>query len=354
MAREQRKLDHVRLALTGEPVEISDFDDIQIVHRSFPETKLQDCRIDSSIGGLPFSSPIFINAMTGGADATKRINRALAEVARETGVGLAVGSQSAGLQDPDLEDTYRIVRQTNPNGIIIANLSAASPPEQVKRAVDMIEADLLQLHINVPQEMIMPEGDRDFTGILANVEKVTAELNVPVIVKEVGFGMCRETYRQLIDRGVSIVDVGGSGGTNFISIENRRRKRQEFDFLSGWGQSTAVSLLEATLCHELEFVASGGIRHSLDMIKCMILGARAVGVAGPILRLLEKEGVSGVVDAIQNWHEQIRTLMTILGTPSIDSLREVPVVVTGRTKDWCEVRQIDIRSLAYGKRSLAK
>ncbi|MFC4768889.1 type 2 isopentenyl-diphosphate Delta-isomerase [Effusibacillus consociatus] len=346
MSRENRKLDHVRLALSSEAVQISDFDDLHFVHQSLPEVGLEDIRLDTQIGELVLSSPIFINAMTGGAISTKDINQGLAEVARETGVAMAVGSQRAALANPELIDTYRIVRQINPKGVVIANLGAGASVEDAKQAVEMIEADLLQLHLNVPQEVVMPEGDRDFKGILEAIQRVADEAPVPVIVKEVGFGMCRETYEQLKSIGVKIVDVGGRGGTNFISIENQRRSRQEYSHLSGWGQSTAISLLEADGFSDLEFIASGGVRNSLDVAKCLALGAKGVGVAGPILRIFSEQGIEGAVQVIESWHEQLRAVMTLLGAQSLAELKKVPVVIMGRTKEWCELRGIDIRQLA--------
>nr|WP_026174127.1 type 2 isopentenyl-diphosphate Delta-isomerase [Effusibacillus pohliae] len=349
MSREKRKLDHIRLALSSPPGGGSDFDDLQFVHRSLPETNLEDCCLNTQIGGLALSSPVFINAMTGGAAAAKEINQRLAEAARETGVALAVGSQRAALINPELVDTYRIVRKVNPHGIIIANLGAGASVDDAQRAIEMVEANLLQLHLNVPQELVMPEGDRHFKGMLAAIQAVVERVSTPVIVKEVGFGMCRETYTQLKGIGVSIVDVGGRGGTNFVTIENRRRGKGEYEYLTDWGQSTAVSLLEAKGLTGVDLISSGGIRHPLDMAKSLALGAKAVGVAGPILRILTQQGVQGVIEAIGSWHEQLRTIMTLVGTESVEGLTSVPLVVTGKTKQWCEARGIDIRGLAHGR-----
>lgn len=350
MSREDRKLDHIRLALATAKEEASDFDDLHIVHRSIPGTALENCRLDTQIGGLDLSSPIFINAMTGGAFSTMEINRQLAEVARETGVALAVGSQRAALTNPELIETYRIVRTINPKGIIIGNLGADTDPDDAQRAVEMIEANMLQLHLNVPQELVMPEGDRDFTSILKSIERVVQQLPIPVIVKEVGFGMSAETYRQLSSVGVSTIDVGGHGGTNFIKVENQRRKAKEYNFLSGWGQSTAISLLELQLIDfPFEVVASGGIRNSLDMVKSLVLGAEAVGIAGGILRVVTELGISGAVDTIYHWHEQMKTIMTMMGVQTIKELQQVPVVISGFCKDWCQARGIETERFARRK-----
>jgi isopentenyl-diphosphate delta-isomerase len=345
VTRENRKLDHIKLALSSQKDERSDFDDLYFVHRSLPESSWDNTCIATEIGGLKLSSPIFINAMTGGELSTKQINRGLAVAARETGVAMAVGSQRGALDSRDLAETFRVVRDVNPDGIVIANLGAGATPAEARQAIEMIEANLLQLHLNVPQELIMPEGDRHFIGILDSIRRVVEDSPVPVIVKEVGFGMARETYEQLTSAGVEIVDVGGRGGTNFINIENQRRTAGEYSYLLNWGQTTAVSLLEgrqfrAANQDKLAFLASGGIRDALDIAKCMALGASAVGVAGSVLKAFSDTGEIGVINLIQLWHEGIRTVLTMLGISHVTDLQQASLVITGKTKQWCEARNI--------------
>jgi isopentenyl-diphosphate delta-isomerase len=200
--------------------------------------------------------------------------------------------------------------------------------------------------LNVPQELVMPEGDRSFKGILERIQQVAEAVPVPVIVKEVGFGMCVETYKQLQAAGVKIADVGGRGGTNFIQIENQRRSSRDYSYLSGWGQSTAISLLEATGFMGMELIASGGIRHPLDMAKCLALGACAVGTAGPILKILTEEGIQGAIETILSWQDQLRAILLLLGAKTPHDLRSVPLVVTGRTKEWCDLRGVTLEHLA--------
>lgn len=345
VSRENRKLDHIKLALSSPKDERSDFDDLHFVHRSLPESSWENTCIASEIGGLKLSSPIFINAMTGGELSTTQINRGLAVAARETGVAMAVGSQRGALGSGELAQTFRIVRDVNPAGIVIANLGAGATPQEARQAVEMIEADLLQLHLNVPQELVMPEGDKNFAGILEAIQRVAQESRVPVIVKEVGFGMARETYTQLAAAGIKIVDVGGRGGTNFIDIENQRRAEGEYQFLLNWGQTTPISLLEARQFsaagqEKIQFLASGGIRHALDAAKCMALGASAVGIAGAALRALTDSGETGVIKLIHNLEQGIRTIMTMLGISRVPDLPQAQLVVTGKTREWCEARDL--------------
>ncbi|GAE25099.1 isopentenyl-diphosphate delta-isomerase [Halalkalibacter wakoensis JCM 9140] len=212
MSRSIRKLDHIEHALSTGPSLTHGFDDLKFIHNSLPEVNYKQINLSTKIGELSLSSPIFINAMTGGGgERTKEVNRQLAEVAKETGIGMAVGSQMAALRDPSQQDSFRIVRETYPHGTILANLGSEATVEQAKVAVDMLEASALQIHLNVIQELVMPEGDRDFAFTIERIEKIVASLNVPIIVKEVGFGMSKETVQTLTSIGVMAVDVGGYG-----------------------------------------------------------------------------------------------------------------------------------------------
>jgi isopentenyl-diphosphate delta-isomerase len=344
---EQRKLDHVRYALELPVTQRTGFSDLSFVHRALPECNLADVSLATKVGGLDFSSPIFINAMTGGAEETERINRDLAILARETGIAMAVGSQRAALKEARLERTYRVVREVNPDGIVIGNLGAGATPEDAQRAVDMIGANLLHLHLNVAQELTMPEGDREFRGIVERIQAVVEQVSVPVIVKEVGNGMSAETFVKLAAIGVPVVDVAGMGGTNFVTIENQRRPGQRFAQLEGWGQTTAVSLLEAQAFRgQFDLIGSGGVQTAMDAAKCLALGAKAVGVAGAILRPLMEHGVSFAVDLVRHWQEELRVILTLQECRTVAELAERPLIVRGETAEWCRLRGIDIESLA--------
>jgi len=350
--REQRKVEHVRLALENARLAPStrDFDDIRFIHASFPEIGTADVSLVTHVAHLPLAWPLYINGMTGGSRSTTHINRDLATAAAETGVAMGVGSQHAALVNTDVADSFRIVRQCNPRGVVFANVGAAVSVDFAQRAVDMLEAQALQVHVNVPQELVMPEGDRDFSGILRNIERTVRRVSVPVIVKEVGFGMVAETFAQLRDVGVQVVDVGGRGGTDFAWIENARRPLQELDYLHGWGQSTPISLLESRMFQsDLTILASGGVRHALDMMKCFALGARAVGVAGPALTCLHKGGVEALIEQLNAWQAQLRTLFTLLGARVIGEVAEQPLLLAGAVRQWCDARGLDVNELAQRK-----
>ena len=327
--RENRKNEHVRLALLDKATVSSHFDQLSFVHHSLPDIGLNDVDLQVKLPHLVMKSPLYINAMTGGSEMTGNINASLAKVACSTGVAMAVGSQHAGLRDQSLAHTYEVVRKVNPKGLIFANVGADVPLEFALKAIEMLEANALQVHINAPQELVMPEGDRDFTDWLHKIEKILHHIEIPLIVKEVGFGMSRKTLQLLQDIGVQYVDVRGRGGTNFIKIENHRRERQEYDYLKEWGQTTPISLLEASsFLQHMTIFASGGIRNPLDAVKSLSLGASAVGLASPILRVLQKEGVDEAIEEMNRWHEQIKMICTMLGARTVQELANCPLVIT--------------------------
>ncbi|MFS0781366.1 type 2 isopentenyl-diphosphate Delta-isomerase [Bacillus sp. 1P06AnD] len=340
MSRTKRKLEHIEYALKTGQSRQTGLDDVSFVHVSLPGISLDEASLHTKIGELSLSSPIFINAMTGGGGPeTEIINRNMAIAARETGVAMSVGSQMAALKDVDQRSSYRIVRKENPKGIIFGNIGAEATVEQALQAVEMLEADALQIHLNVIQELVMPEGDRDFSRVLPTIEAICCRLDVPVIVKEVGFGMSKETVSTLASVGVSIADVGGFGGTNFAQIENERRSRM-LHYFNDWGIPTAVSVIEASSVPNIEILASGGIQNAMDAAKCLALGARGVGVAGYFLKVCKEQGVEALIKSIEEFHFDLAVIMTALGARTVEELREADTVLSGETLQWIKQRML--------------
>lgn len=349
MTRAKRKWDHIKYALLDSDQEASHgFSDVSFVHQSLPDMSLKDVCIKHSIGELLLSSPIFINAMTGGGgERTTNINRDLAIIAKELGMAMAVGSQMSALKDPSEKISFQIVRRENPSGIIFANLGSEATVDQANKAVEMIEANALQIHLNIVQELTMPEGDRDFRGALKRIEEIVNKLNIPIIVKEVGFGMSKETVEKLVSVGVTAVDIGGHGGTNFASIENARRE-ETLKFFNDWGIPTPISIVEAkTAAPSFPIIASGGIKNSLDIVKAIALGADAVGLAGYILKLLIERGLETSIAEIKKLHEDIIYMMLALGARGIVDMQTVPLVISGSTHHWLNERGIDTKRYSY-------
>lgn len=348
--RSHRKLDHIHWALRLPPGPgATGFEDIHLLHRCLPELTLEEVELSTSFLGFPLSAPLIINAMTGGAGDVTGINASLSRVAAQTGIGLAVGSQRAALEDPSLEDSYRVVRRENPGGVIMANIGAHTTPTGACRAVEMIGADLLQVHLNPAQELVMPEGERDFRGLLANIEEIIAAVAVPVVVKEVGCGLAPEDTRALAQAGCKGIDIGGKGGTNFIAIEQARRGDARGQGLIEWGIPTGVSLLEtlnALRGRNIVVIASGGIKTSIDIAKCLALGAGAVGIAGGFLHILVEEGEEGLKRAVEVLQQELKMLLILTGTATPAALKNIPVVITGRTADWLRARGISVEAYA--------
>ncbi|MGT2756786.1 type 2 isopentenyl-diphosphate Delta-isomerase [Streptococcus ovuberis] len=330
-----------------------DLEAVRFVHQAFAELDVADVSAATQVAGLDFSTPFFINAITGGSLQTIKINQRLAILARETGLALATGSVSIAMKDPEAAASFKVIRQENPDGLVFANLGAHHGLENAKRAVDLLEANALQIHVNVPQEIIMPEGDRAFRGWLDNVETIAAHLSVPVVVKEVGFGMSRETIAELYQRGVRTVDVSGRGGTNFARIENARRTTAKYDFLEDWGLTTVESLLEAMSLpakSRPQIIASGGVHHALDVVKCLALGADLVGLSGQALQWVRQpDRLDTAIETVRNIQEQVRDIMTILGAKRIADIQQTDLVLPASAQHWAQARGIDVT--AYARRS---
>lgn len=351
----RRKDQHVALANQQFTTESArDFAQTRFVHQSLPEMKVEDVQLQTSVAGLTMEVPFFINAMTGGSEQTHSINQLIGIVAHLTKLPVASGSVSAALKDPSLADSFRILRGENPHGILFANLGAHHSLDNAKRAVDLLEADGLQLHLNAPQELIMREGDRDFSMWLKNIEEIVSGLEVPVIVKEVGFGMSRETVARLASVGVQTVDISGTGGTDFAWIENMRRGGDSYPLLNGWGQSTVISLLEAMSLdpvHRPAVIASGGIKNELDIVKSLALGADLVGISNRILQLVQnRQLIDKAIYEIGLLKERVAEMMLLLGAKNIAELRQKDVIVAPDVQSWCEARQIDWKH--YANRSM--
>ncbi|MFE6923587.1 type 2 isopentenyl-diphosphate Delta-isomerase [Nocardia sp. NPDC057663] len=357
MSYATRKDDHVRLAIAQQREFIDtrhscQFDEVEFVHHALRGTAEHVVSLTTDIGGATWPVPLYINAMTGGSSRTGEVNRGLAIAARETGLAIASGSMSAYLADRSVAETYRVLRRENPNGYVIANVNANTTPQMAALAVELLGADALQVHVNAVQETVMPEGDRDFSAWPRNIARMAEALEVPVIVKEVGFGISADTVAQLADLGVRHVDVSGVGGTNFALIENARRQRADFDLLAGWGLSTPACLVDAHEVaerHGVTLLASGGVRNPLDVVRGLALGARAVGISGYFLSILETDGVDALIAEIDTWITRIRQLMVLLGAETVSDLAHTDVLLTGRLAEICRLRGVD--PAGYARRS---
>ncbi|MGW7094887.1 type 2 isopentenyl-diphosphate Delta-isomerase [Streptomyces sp. NPDC054874] len=352
-----RKDDHVRLALTQHtepssaqpaggphPPHASGFDDVHFIHHALAGIDREHVDLRTHVAGHTWQTPLYINAMTGGTPKSGAINRDLAIAARETGLAIATGSMSPYLKDSTTAGTFTTVRVHHPRGFVMANLSPNANPEQARRAIGLIQADALQIHLNTVQEIVMPEGDRSFGHWPAAIEAITKAVDVPVIAKEVGFGLSGRTVIRLAELGVAVADVAGSGGTDFARIENGRRERGDYAYLRGWGLSTPAALLDAR-DRGLPLLASGGIRHPLDAARALALGAQAVGVSGHFLTTLLTCGLDALIEEIAAWLDHLTALMTILGARRPTDLATCDLHLTGTLRDFTDHPQPSERDM---------
>ena len=349
MAKKSRKLEHIKYFLSlAENTAGNGFSDVQLLHDCLPETSLQAISLSTRLGRMRLSQPIIIDAITGGDEKLTTINRDLAAVAKATGCAMAVGSQHAALKDRRVRPSYEIVRKINPDGLIFANIGAYANAVMAKEAVDMLGAQALEIHLNVAQELFMTEGDRAFDGYIDNIAEITQALTVPVIVKETGCGVSMETVGRLLAAGVRIINVAGTGGSNFLAIETMRAGKSLDADITGWGINTALSTLEAARIggDKTDIIVSGGIKTSLDIIKALACGGRAVGIAGLFLGILLKQGRQALEEKIKQLLAECQRLLLLTGSSDIDQLHKKPLIITGFAQQWLTARGIDPASFA--------
>lgn len=344
-----RKDDHVQLAMDLPKAVINDFDRVRFIHHGLPSIGIEDVDLSITFESIASEVPFFINAMTGGSEWTKSINQQLAKVANATGLIMASGSMSAALKDQSLLDSFLVIQKENPQGTRFVNLQASASLDSVLRAIKWLDASAIQLHINTAQELLMPEGDRDFKGWLNNIEHIAKHSPVLVIVKEVGFGFSKETIHQLKQASIRCIDVSGNGGTNFASIENARSSNP-MDYLKDWGQSTVVSLLEAqAYVDEMTILASGGIRNMLDVAKALALGAQAIGISGHILDLVLTHGVDKTITIINQYKEELKKIMVLLDAKTVADLTKTDLVFDSTLLMYAKQRNLDLSRYHHRK-----
>jgi isopentenyl-diphosphate delta-isomerase len=286
-----RKADHLRLAARPDVghTGTTAFEQLRLRHRALPERDLADVSLETELLGRRLAAPLVVSAMTGGTEEAAAINARLARAACEHGLALVLGSGRALLDDPDLLFTYRSADRPP---LLLGNLGAAQvrepdATERAERLVELLDADGLTIHLNPIQEAVQPEGEPRFSGVAAGIAAIVAHLApLPVLVKEVGFGMDAADVALLRDAGVAAVDVAGAGGTNWALVEGRRDERagEVAAAFDDWGVPTATALTEArTVVPDLPLIASGGLRDGVDAAKALALGATAAGLARPFL-----------------------------------------------------------------------
>lgn len=336
-AIEQRKLDHIRINLENDVQAAgvtTGFERYRFVHNALPELNLAGVDLATTFLGRSLRAPILLSSMTGGVERGWEITRRLAEAAQTAGCAIGVGSQRAAIED-SARARYFAVRDIAPDVLLFANLGAVQLNngyglDECRRAVEMIGADALILHLNPLQEALQPGGDHDFSGLLPKIAAICAALEVPVMVKEIGFGISAGVARRLADAGVAAIDVSGAGGTSWSAVERHRaltpRLRRVGETFRDWGIPTAVSLRMAIDgAPRLPVVASGGLRTGLDAAKAIALGADLAGFAGPLLKAAA-EGEAQAHELLSAIIDELRLAMFACGAGNLAQLRQAELV----------------------------
>lgn len=355
MSIENRKQEHIELALLQQfqgPLTTL-FEDVTLIHNALPNLSYE--KIDTSVTFLGFRlrAPIIISGMTGGTEKAYELNKRLAEIAEEFRIAMGVGSQRAMVENPSLINTYKVVREVAPSIPVVSNIGFAQlkklSVEQIESLVSSIEANALAIHLNPAQELVQPEGDKDFEDVVSVIEKLEQRLKVPIIIKEVGNGLSKEVVETLYAIGIKVYDVAGAGGTNWVKIELMRAAKSgkavslHGEFLITWGIPTAASICEArAVANEITVIGSGGVRTGIDIAKAIALGADLVGVAQPLLRSIMINSGREYVSLLVS---QLRSVMVLTNAKNIEELKNIPIIITGRLAQWVCARRLRLRNM---------
>lgn len=336
---EQRKADHIQINLEKDvrSALTTGLEKYHFVHEALPEINLDDVDTSLTLFGKRLDVPTLVSSMTGGTPQAGTINRRLAEAAQATRTAMGVGSQRAALEHPEQAKTFQ-VRKYAPDILLFANLGAVQLNygymlDECRRAVDMIEADALYLHLNPLQEAVQPGGNTNFKGLAKRIEGICKKLEVPVIAKEVGWGISERTAKLLANCGISAIDVAGAGGTSWSQVEMHRAPdeftRELAATFVGWGIPTAESILNVKKAvPKMIIFASGGIKDGLDIAKCIALGATLGGMAGNFLKAAAIS-TEKAVEMMKLTKRQIEVTMFAAGVNNLSKMKKSILLKVG-------------------------
>ncbi|MCI0512007.1 type 2 isopentenyl-diphosphate Delta-isomerase [candidate division KSB1 bacterium] len=327
-----RKAEHVAICLQHDvqyQQVTTGFEKIRLVHCALPESDYRELVTEVEFLKKKLAFPLMISAMTGGFDAAKDLNQQLAEVCNAQQVALGLGSLRQAIENSDYWDSFQIVRRRAPDIPIIGNIGGAqvihdSQRRALEKLLSRLEFDALAIHLNPLQEILQPEGDQNFKGILKGIESLVHHLPIPIIVKETGAGISGAVAARLKNVGVTWVDVSGAGGTSWAAVEYYRSPEREITAkFWDWGIPTAQCLAEVSKISSLQIIASGGIRSGIDMAKACVLGACLTGAAMPFLKALSLQKPMGLIQTIEAWKKEFRIVMFLTGCHRVDDLKNV-------------------------------
>jgi len=347
----KRKLSHIRTTLQ-EQVQAhvrSGFDDVRLIHKALPEIDKKEIDLSTELFGHRINAPILIESMTGGTPIAAKINRSLAIVAERLGIAMGVGSQRAAIEDNRLVYTYKVARDVAPSIPLFANLGCPQlmqkdAVDRAKKAVEMIDATGLFIHLNALQESVQYEGETNFKNMIENISRLTDFISVPILVKETGAGISKETAASLQKTKVQGINVSGLGGTSWAAVEyyRAREKHHLLQMHLGttfwdWGVPTVPSIVEVANTTTLKVFASGGVRNGLHIAKAIALGAHYGGSALPMLKSINA-GERSAIDSLNTIIEELKNAMFLTGSKTLEELHQAPLVIAGETQRWLQQR----------------
>lgn len=357
----RRKIEHLEICL-NDYVESSykSLDDIVLIHDALPEIDKDKIKIAKKFLNHDFKAPIIVNSITGGHPEAEVVNKNIAQAVESLGLGMGVGSQRVMIKDSSMERTFKIARKEAPTAFICSNIGVQQLKEiektDIEKIIEIVDADAIFVHLNFLQESIQPEGDKNAEGCLNKIEELCDMVDIPVIVKETGAGISRETCEKLkkIEK-IGAIDVEGSGGTSFSAVEYYRAKKEGNTVLAGlgedfwdWGIPTPISLIECRGFMDVPIIGGGGLRNGIDVAKVMALGADMAAIARPIVRPALKSNKE-VLGLLNRYIEGLKITMFLTSCRSLNKLRNVPMVITGYLKEYLTLRGIDVGKFANRK-----
>ncbi len=334
---QNRKTEHLQIGIkenvqfkektTG--LEKLSFKNIDLDYKTLPEIDKKDINLETVFLGKKFNAPLMVEAITGGIEEAKKINKDIAKACEELGIGMGLGSQRAMIEDPSLKDTY-FVRDVAQSIFLAGNIGVTElgkySVEDLEKAIESVKADALAIHVNSAQAAMQPEKETDFKGRLKEIEKLAKEFKKPVYVKEVGHGIDFETAKALAKTGIKAIDVGGAGGTSWTAIDSKRGNKSIGETFWEIGVPTAESIVQCRKAFKGKIIASGGIRTGLDCAKAIALGADIGGLALPVLKAQEKGGSKAVKELLEKIIEELRIAMFLVGAKNLKQLKNKIII----------------------------
>jgi len=351
----RRKAEHIKICLSEDVSHrINYWDFVYLIHNALPEINKDEIKTEVKIFQKKLKYPIIIAAIGGGGRYNKKLNETCARIAEELQIGFCVGSQRLALVDKELVKSYEVVKEYD-IPLVFANIGSTQLTKQkgkeelniedIKTIMDMINADVLTVFLNPAQELIQPEGDENFAGILEKIKELSTIFQVNV--KEIGCGISKEVASLLKNANIKGIEVAGVSGTSWTAVEYYRAKRYKIKekkiklgkLLWDWGIPAPISILECVSSSQegVHIIGSGGIRNGLDVAKSIALGGDAASMARVLLQPA-LSGTKALKEKIESVIEELEATMLLVGAKNINQLQRVPYILTGVLKEWKEQR----------------